>query len=249
MDILSGDTIPFKKIFESQPGLILILSEELSIQAATDAYLQEINMSRNAILGKYIFDVFPDKTEKSAVDAPGNLKISLLQVLSSRKAHHMGISHYNIPDPENPGSFLERYWSITNTPLLNEQGEISCIIHETANVTDTVISERVLRESQHREQIARAFAAQQEDRVYSFFEQAPIAIAVLEGPEYVIEQANPAVCAIWGRKQTDVLGKPLFEALPEIKGQGLEELLAGVLETGNPYEGYELPVVLNRAGR
>ncbi|GAB3319510.1 hypothetical protein GCM10027511_30140 [Hymenobacter humi] len=75
-----------------------------------------------------------------------------------------------------------------------------------------------------------------------------VAVAIFRGPRYVIELANPAVCAIWGRTAEQVLGKPLFEALPEAAGQGFEELLNGVLATGVPYVANELPSTLDRAG-
>ena len=76
-----------------------------------------------------------------------------------------------------------------------------------------------------------------------------VAVAIFRGPRYVIELANPAVCAIWGRTAEQVLGKPLFEALPEAAGQGFEELLDGVLATGIPYVATELPSTLDRAGQ
>ena len=75
-----------------------------------------------------------------------------------------------------------------------------------------------------------------------------VAVAIFRGARCVIEMANPAVCAIWGRTAEQVVGKPLFEALPEAAGQGFEELLAGVLATGVPFVAKELPVTLQRAG-
>ncbi len=81
------------------------------------------------------------------------------------------------------------------------------------------------------------------------FEQAPTAIAMFSGPDFRIELANPNVCRMWGRTQGEVLGKPLFEALSEAAGQGFEEILAGVLQTGHPFVGKELPVILKRNGR
>ncbi len=81
------------------------------------------------------------------------------------------------------------------------------------------------------------------------FEQAPAAIAIFRGPNHVIELANPMVCKLWGRIKDQVLGKPLFEALPEIRNQGFEELLANVLATGIPFVGNELPATLMHAGQ
>ena len=75
-----------------------------------------------------------------------------------------------------------------------------------------------------------------------------VAVAIFRGPRYVIELANPAVCGIWGRTAEQVLGKPLFEALPEAAGQGFEELLDGVLATGVAHVARELPSTLVRNG-
>lgn len=88
-----------------------------------------------------------------------------------------------------------------------------------------------------------------ERHLRDLFMQAPAGVTVLQGPAYRITLANPAVLTIWGRKSEDVLNKPLFEALPEIRNQGLEPLLEGVLTTGIPYVGNELLVRLDRIGQ
>jgi PAS domain S-box-containing protein len=81
------------------------------------------------------------------------------------------------------------------------------------------------------------------------FEQAPVAIAIFRGPRYLIELANPAVCALYGRTPAQALGTPLFDLLPEAAGQGFEELLDGVLATGVPYVAQELPSFIDRHGQ
>ena len=76
-----------------------------------------------------------------------------------------------------------------------------------------------------------------------------MAITVVRGPNYVIELANPAVCAMWGRTQQQAVGTPLFDLLPEAAGQGFEELLDGVMATGRPHVAYEVPSLIDRHGR
>ncbi|OJT20052.1 hypothetical protein BO221_33225 [Archangium sp. Cb G35] len=93
---------------------------------------------------------------------------------------------------------------------------------------------------------SQAEAERQRASLHAVFMQAPTAITILHGPRYVIGLANPPVCRIWGRRPEQVLGKPLFEALPEIANQGVEELLAQVLTTGVPYVGRELSVPVAR---
>lgn len=80
-------------------------------------------------------------------------------------------------------------------------------------------------------------------------EETPVGVAIFEGPQFVITFANPLVCQMWGRTHEQVIHKPLFEALPEASKQGFEELLRGVLATGVPYVGHDLPVTLYRNGK
>ncbi|MCC3157796.1 PAS domain-containing protein [Hymenobacter sp. 15J16-1T3B] len=119
---------------------------------------------------------------------------------------------------------------------------------DTADQPRTPV-EIALRESQAREQTARAEAEAQQQHLQDILNQAPVAIALLHGPDYHIVLANPTVCQIWAREQAQVVGRPLFEALPEVRGQGLEQLLLGVLHSGQPYVGTELPIRLLRHGR
>ena len=119
---------------------------------------------------------------------------------------------------------------------------------DTANQPRTAV-ELALRASQAREMSARAEAEARRGELQRIFEQAPAAVAVMTGPRYVVEWANPAVCAMWGRTLAQVLGTPVFELLPEAAGQGFEELLDGVLATGVAYVAHELPSFIDRAGR
>ena len=96
------------------------------------------------------------------------------------------------------------------------------------------------------ERSARMDAQRQWEDLMRLFEQAPNPMVILRGASHVIELANPAACAVWGRTQQQVAHKPLFEALPEIRGQGLEAMLETVIATGVPYHGRHTPVRLDR---
>ncbi len=81
---------------------------------------------------------------------------------------------------------------------------------------------------------------------YDLFIQAPVAIAIFRGPSHIVEFANSAICEFWGRSMEQVMHKPIFEALPEAKGQGYEEILDRVLTVGTPYQANEISVTLVR---
>ena len=108
----------------------------------------------------------------------------------------------------------------------------------------TMLDARVARQALR----ATADAAQQErERLQAIFTQAPVAIALFEGPEHVVTLANADICAMWGTAPAQVLGKPLLASVPELRGQGFDELLAEVARTGVPFVGQEVAADLRQA--
>ena len=81
-------------------------------------------------------------------------------------------------------------------------------------------------------------------RLAYVFKQAPSFLAVLRGPDHVFALVNDAYYQLVGHRS--VVGKPVWEALPEVRGQGFEALLDGVLATGEPFVGRELPITVAR---
>ncbi len=119
---------------------------------------------------------------------------------------------------------------------------------DTADQPRTAV-ELALRDAQAREQVALAKAELQSGELQRLFEQAPVSFAVLQGPEYVVELANPTVLALWGRTAEQTIGTPLFELLPEIQNQGFKELLDGVRHSQQPVEASEMEAQIYRQGR
>jgi PAS domain S-box-containing protein len=84
------------------------------------------------------------------------------------------------------------------------------------------------------------------ERLYALFMQAPAPIAVVRGEELVFEVANRRYLQVCGRG--DIVGKPLHDALPSLRGQGIDELLREVMRTGKSHVGRELYLELDRGG-
>lgn len=83
-------------------------------------------------------------------------------------------------------------------------------------------------------------------RFRELFTRAPAAIAVLRGPEHVFEVANPHYLDFVAKR--DLIGKPVREALPELEGQGVYELLDNVYRTGQPFVGEQFPAMIDSDG-
>ncbi|HEU4561487.1 MAG TPA: PAS domain-containing protein [Longimicrobium sp.] len=94
-----------------------------------------------------------------------------------------------------------------------------------------------------RERLLAALKVERE-RLEEVIRRAPAFMVVLRGPNHVLELVNDAYQQLIGDR--DVVGKPLFDAVPDARGQGYEELLDQVLATGEPFVGRGLPVRLER---
>jgi CheY-like chemotaxis protein len=132
-------TPDFRALFESAPGLYLVLTPDLRITAASDAYLRSTMTRREDILGRDLFDVFPDNPADPTASGTHNLRASLQRVLEGRAPDAMAVQKYDIRRPEaEGGGFEERYWSPVNSPVLGPDGAVAHIIHRVEDVTEFV---------------------------------------------------------------------------------------------------------------
>ena len=130
-------TAEFQVLFEKAPGLCLALDPNFFILAASDNYLRASMTRREDIVGQHLFDIFPDNPGDARPTALRNLRNSLERVIRDRVPDSLDVQRYDIRRPG--GEFEERYWSVVNTPILKENGEVKYIIH---CVGDTEFAQR-----------------------------------------------------------------------------------------------------------
>ena len=151
----------FEVLFQSTPGLYLVLDERLRIVAASDAYLNATLTHREAVIGRVIFEVFPDNPDDPKADGVRNLKASLERVLATGKPDAMAVQQYDIRARDGSG-FEVRYWSPRNFPVRVE-GRVAWIIHRVEDVTEYV----ALREDKVENQALRSEADRMEAEILS----------------------------------------------------------------------------------
>ncbi|MDQ8036300.1 MAG: ATP-binding protein [Pedobacter sp.] len=135
----------FRLLFESAPSLLLVLTPGLHIAAVSNAYLAATMTERTAIMGRHLFEVFPDNPDDPEATGSRNLRASLERVLRHKVPDTMPLQKYDIRRPESEGSgFEERYWSPVNSPVLDAAGHLCWIIHRVEDVTDFVRFQRQL---------------------------------------------------------------------------------------------------------
>ncbi|KQN26743.1 PAS domain S-box protein [Sphingomonas sp. Leaf33] len=127
---------------------------------------------------------------------------------------------------------VDTYFNYSLTPIRDEHGDIVGIFNQGNETTRLVLAERT--------------STREVGRLRELFHQAPSAVALLHGPDFVFDFANDSYGALVGRR--DIIGKPLVEALPEIVETGLDVILRRVWETGEPYSADAAPVPIFAAG-
>jgi signal transduction histidine kinase/CheY-like chemotaxis protein len=128
----------FQLVFESVPGCYLVLDPSFTIVAVSGAYLDATSTERDRIVGRYVFDVFPDNPDDPDATGVANLRTSLERVLSRRQSETMPVQKYDIEQPAGSGRFAARFWSPVNSPVLGPDGRVAFIIHRVEDVTELI---------------------------------------------------------------------------------------------------------------
>lgn len=127
-----------------------------------------------------------------------------------------------------------RVYDYIFVPVLNDKNEVEVIAGTTRDISDLKQVESKLRHS--------------EQQFRSMVEQSPTAIAVFRGKDLVAEIANDEYLKIVDKTREQFLNVPLFESLPLVRPV-VEPLIKNVMDTGEPFIGYEVEVVLQRQGQ
>ncbi len=187
----AGTAIDFRSLFEAVPGLYLVLRPDLTIVAVSDAYLAATMTRREDILGRGIFEVFPDNPDDPGASGVRNLKASLDRVLQHRRADSMAVQKYDVRRPESEGgSFEERYWSPVNSPVLSPEGEVTWIIHRVEDVTEFVRLKQRGTQQEQETQDLRERAGRMEAEIYRRAQELQESNRALRESEERLRQLN-----------------------------------------------------------
>ncbi len=205
--------------------MVICWGERMS-RLYNDAYIPLLGLRHPAAFGRPAEEVWPDVWP--AVNAQAEQVFATGQ--STWNAH--------MPLTVLRNGYSEQvYFTFSHSPLYDDNGDIGgvlCVcmedtVHTTqAREGDTLLSDLDVQ----RTQMADAF------------EQSPTALAILRGPDYVVESVNPRYQELIGPRE--LVGRPLAEAIPEIHQQGFLQLLDTVRASGMPFTGKSMTFNLRR---
>lgn len=205
-----------------------------------NAYLKATNTKREDLIGKPVFGVFPGNPTDNMSKNIERTIFSFDQTIKNKAPHVMTNYRYDIPIPGS-NEFEERYWTTTNTPVLNEDNEVMYFIHSPQDVTE-------IYKLAEREKAGIEALRNQEQMLYNTFMQAPVGIGIFKGPDYIVDLINPPLCEIYGKSLEEMAGKNVFDVLSHARGMGFETLLDNVRQTGESFKGTGVAVPLIRQG-
>lgn len=211
----------FSQVFQLLPCPSLILlpdSPRFTIAGVNDAYLKTVDSAAKDLIGKGVFEAFPENPEDLQSKGVENLLNSLDFVTDFKEKHKMLPQKYDIPIRGTSG-FKVKHFISENIPIMNDDGFLTHIIHSVEDITE----KRQLQNSLETER----------KRFNDLYFQAPSCMGILKGPNHVYELANPLYLELIGVK--DVIGKTVKEVLPEMEAQGILKILNTVYETGETF--------------
>ncbi|MGI5194850.1 PP2C family protein-serine/threonine phosphatase [Streptomyces sp. CA-288835] len=130
--------IDYAAVFRALPGMVALLTPDLVYADANEDFLRLAGRTREQLLGRYIFDVFPENPNDPAAAGMRETRESMLRVVETGERDTMALLRYDIEDPERPGHWQQHYWSPVNAPVHGPDGKVVLIVHRVEEVTELI---------------------------------------------------------------------------------------------------------------
>ncbi|NML51556.1 SpoIIE family protein phosphatase [Streptomyces sp. R302] len=130
--------IDYQAVFGALPGAVALLTRDLVFVDTNEAYLSMAGRTREQVVDRYLFDVFPDNPDDPAATGMRNLYASLRRVADTGEPDTMALQRYDVEYPDRPGVWEERYWSPVNVPVLAPDGTVALLLHRVEEVTELI---------------------------------------------------------------------------------------------------------------
>ncbi len=132
---MAAHNINFETMFETTPTPLMVLDTELCFVAANDCYLKVTDRQRDDLIGRYVFDAFPESGDRKAV-----IKDGFDRALAG-EANKIEKLIFAIARPD--GSFHDVYWTCQQEPVRDPDGRIIGVMQHPLDVSSEVATERM----------------------------------------------------------------------------------------------------------
>jgi two-component system sensor histidine kinase VicK len=130
------------------------------------------------------------------------------------------------------GKLQDIYVTLSYNPVHDEAGQVAGVLITCNETTQKVLQQKKTKEN--------------ERNLRLIILQAPVAIAIFRGPDHIVEIVNSRALELLGRKSSDIFNRPILQAMPELKSQGIQDIMDHVYQSGIPFLATELPIEITR---
>jgi PAS domain-containing protein len=133
---MTGPQVDYAAVYRQLPVPVLLLTPELEIADANEAFLQTMGRTRDGLLSRNVFDAFPENPSDPGATGVRNSVAAMRRVLAKGEPEAMEFQKYDIEAPDSPGEFARRYWSALCGPVFGPHGRVVLIANCAVDVTD-----------------------------------------------------------------------------------------------------------------
>ncbi|CCH89654.1 putative PAS/PAC sensor protein [Modestobacter italicus] len=128
-------------VFAALPTPFLVMTPDLVIVEANEAYLTTTGRTRAELVGRPVFEAFPGNPSDSEADGGvSKVQASFERARDTRQPDTMPVQEYDIPD--GAGGYSKRFWSLISTPVLDDAGRCTYVVQRAEDITDYVVERR-----------------------------------------------------------------------------------------------------------
>ncbi|GAA2725175.1 SpoIIE family protein phosphatase [Cellulomonas aerilata] len=140
------DPAVYRRALTTLPSPVLLLGEDLTIEDSSESYLELVGRAREQLIGRHLFDAFPPPR-----GGPHPLDASIRTVLATGRTHGIPLLPYALAPGSGSGEAVQRFWSVVNAPIHDDEGRLVGILTAVEDVSQTV-------HHQARSELAQAMA-------------------------------------------------------------------------------------------
>ena len=207
---------------------LIVLDQSLRVKTANASFYKLFNAEESNTEGKLFYEI-----QNHQWDDP--MMRTLLEKILPK--------HERLSDFEVTLKFPllgERHLLMNARQIVNKKTEEQLILLAIEDITEQVTAQKIIEANKNTLEKERKL-------LHDFFTQAPAMLAIIKGPEFIWEFANPAFMEFIGNR--NIIGKKLLDAIPEVSGQGFIELLDNVYKTGETFTAKEMPIKVDNANK
>ncbi len=204
------------------PAAIAVMEGPRHVYTLVNAQFQRMFARTNEqLIGRSIKEAFPEISDTGL----NELFDEIYRSGETYMAHEWP-SHYF----DENGKMREGFYNFVVHPMKDINGQVTDLMVHAVETTESVLARKKIEDN----------AAM----IRNMYMNTPAFVAVFKGPDHVYELVNPYYQTVIGNR--DVIGKKMLDALPELKGQGIDTLFDHVYSTGETIIDKERMLMLSR---